>query len=203
MSSHRSVFPMGSPPLARGTVHQQPPYCRAFGITPACAGNRPAGAETTPPWGDHPRLRGEQLYDALNPTVGWGSPPLARGTVKSLSQPFNICGITPACAGNRYSMGEAGSGNRDHPRLRGEQISIAHKSCCIVGSPPLARGTVHCLQYGIRHLRITPACAGNRPCTPIMRYTIRDHPRLRGEQLLCQPREKLLPGSPPLARGTG
>ncbi len=49
---------------------------------------------------DHPRLRGEQLGDALNDVGGKGSPPLARGTDSARDGEVIPRRITPACAGN-------------------------------------------------------------------------------------------------------
>ena len=64
------------------------------------------------------------------------------------------------------------------------------------------RGTV--LTDGLAHalVRITPACAGNRLCSFILRYGLRDHPRVCGEQNnmgLCKNNWR---GSPPRVRGT-
>ena len=86
--------------------------------------------------------------------------------------------------------------------MRGEQISIPHKSCCIVGSPPLARGTDALCIPAPRGTGITPACAGNRLVSFFCLHLRWDHPRLRGEQILPIRRGNVIQGSPPLARGT-
>ena len=71
----------GSPPLARGTVRHWQQGTQPRRITPACAGNSKPRCSYTLRLGDHPRLRGEQLY-RIDDAVGCrGSPPLARGTV--------------------------------------------------------------------------------------------------------------------------
>ena len=70
------------------------------------------------------------------------------------------------------------------------------------GSPPLARGTVihpHPLKA---HHRITPACAGNSMQNSAVLRCLRDHPRLRGEQVHMFDLHRHTQGSPPLARGT-
>ena len=51
--------------------------------------------------------------------------------------------------------------------------------------------------------RITPACAGNRKIFLLIKCSVKDHPRLRGEQLNAESKKLQEQGSPPLARGTG
>ena len=70
-------------------------------ITPACAGNRERYKVTHLRYGDHPRLRGEQIRAAILSGRDAGSPPLARGTVVHFRPAIGAVGITPACAGNR------------------------------------------------------------------------------------------------------
>ena len=154
----------------------------ARGITPACAGNSPFAADCSAGWGDHPRLRGEQRYIPLCPRRNGGSPPLARGTVNYVLQKFCTSGITPACAGNSLTAFLMYARARDHPRLRGEQLSSVRHGAGDKGSPPLARGTGKNICQLCPHLRITPACAGNSIWYCLQRYTFKDHPRLRGEQ---------------------
>ena len=171
----------GSPPLARGTVGTKYPVHIGRRITPACAGNSPPSEWQGKALGDHPRLRGEQVYSNLTNRSVSGSPPLARGTAVSLRVVNAERRITPACAGNRAKdkkkahrgrdhprlRGEqpcraiARSNNRDHPRLRGEQKFRHGLFAPGVGSPPLARGTEHYRLDGGKGCRITPACAGN------------------------------------------
>ena len=53
-----------------------------------------------------------------------------------------------------------------------------------------------------RKCRITPACAGNRHRARHIARSIRDHPRVCGEQLFRTAKTPCLPGSPPRVRGT-
>ena len=91
---------------------------------------------------DHPRLRGEQPLRRLRKSASIGSPPLARGTVRSAVEDVNLAGITPACAGNSEKARRFSVLLRDHPRLRGEQYYSTGNIRSAKGSPPLARGTV-------------------------------------------------------------
>ncbi len=70
------------------------------------------------------------------------------------------------------------------------------------GSPPRARGTGRPTSSCRRRRGITPACAGNRPCGWGCRCWSRDHPRVRGEQLVVLVDVDPGSGSPPRARGT-
>ena len=173
---------LGSPPLARGTANTKFVPDDTFGITPACAGNRIFSIALRPAAQDHPRLRGEQIAGLYAYPSMLGSPPLARGTVAPLVIWIISSGITPACAGNSCRMRVSFSASRDHPRLRGEQISSSIFSFRIAGSPPLARGTADTTTISAPVYRITPACAGNRFPPRALSAGLKDHPRLRGEQ---------------------
>ena len=69
------------------------------------------------------------------------------------------------------------------------------------GSPPLARGIQLDPINLCKHIRITPACAGNTREATGATATIRDHPRLRGEYYQNMVNFQSRLGSPPLARG--
>ena len=193
---------VGSPPLARGTVPQTASSRSNHGITPACAGNSALCFILPPARRDHPRLRGEQKTTCSCARSVMGSPPLARGTVVARRNGRPDGGITPACAGNSFWCLVATAGRRDHPRLRGEQISINNVNDRCEGSPPLARGTERNAKPPHAHAGITPACAGNSRLAGRLLLNAEDHPRLRGEQVLGRFYAGGYQGSPPLARGT-
>ena len=91
---------------------------------------------------------------------------------------------------------------KDHPRLRGEQLTFWVQITGGIGSPPLARGTGDGSASQTRQVGITPACAGNSARAMSQCERIQDHPRLRGEQLHSVRHGAGDKGSPPLARGT-
>ena len=72
----------------------------------------------------------------------------------------------------------------------------------MLGSPPLARGTVRLPRLFLVYPGITPARAGNRHHAKSENLRLRDHPRSRGEQPCSALRKRMRVGSPPLARGT-
>ena len=119
--SFAAVLAGGSPPPTRGTPV-------------------PVDSASTVPR-DHPRLRGEHAKRMVKKSAVLGSPPPTRGTrFKTLRLSFSI-GITPAYAGNTLTCGVDTQGNRDHPRLRGEHLSMFVLYVLCLGSPPPTRGT--------------------------------------------------------------
>ena len=91
----------------------------------------------------------------------------------------------------------------DHPRVCGEQFSCSGIGNAYRGSPPRVRGTGRRLKTLPRGIRITPACAGNRPFAYGETVQVEDHPRVCGEQPKDAAAEIVRSGSPPRVRGTG
>ena len=151
----------GSPPLARGTRHQERHGLLAFRFTPARAGNTPAISLSMPRVAVHPRSRGEHQEARHFPAPVAGSPPLARGTPLPQVRRNLWVRFTPARAGNTQRP-EAGRSNPPvHPRSRGEHACERAEITGLRGSPPLARGTRTLWRFNIDLNRFTPARAGN------------------------------------------
>ncbi len=150
---------------------------------------------------DHPRVRGEQWGADISTSTGGGSPPRARGAAGRLHVEVEREGITPACAGS--SPGSSGRPSRppDHPRVRGEQFDGWQAFRASMGSPPRARGAGPAAGHRVDVAGITPACAGSSGRRCGQQRGLRDHPRVRGEQLKQEFGERLAEGSPPRARG--
>ena len=111
-----------------------------FGITPACAGNTVVKQVADNMFEDHPRLRGEYMFQNSAYGNKWGSPPLARGILDTMGDIEFPIGITPACAGNTDAINGCDYVVGDHPRLRGEYVCRRLDLAGWTGSPPLARG---------------------------------------------------------------
>ena len=92
----------GSPPLARGIPHHFYLCLILNRITPACAGNTHMEKLCLFRLEDHPRLRGEYLLIDSVAVGRIGSPPLARGILRSVCFVRLPSRITPACAGNTH-----------------------------------------------------------------------------------------------------
>ena len=150
-------------------------------------------------------MRGEQCSERNSFIRLAGSPPHARGAVAREIQELDDGGITPACAGSRKPPACPPGSPRDHPRMRGEQADEREAKADHPGSPPHARGaeihkgaqsdsrgiTPACAgSSGLfffrcgSHRGITPACAGSSSTSYSPRRRSRDHPRMRGEQMV-------------------
>ena len=131
-----------------------------------------------------------------------GSSPRARGTAGHERAEPGVHGIIPACAGNSWRQALVPARNGDHPRVRGEQSALCSLLRWYSGSSPRARGTATSTVRSPKWTGIIPACAGNRGrCTRISHHS-RDHPRVRGEQIISRYMREPSPGSSPRARGT-
>ncbi len=89
-----------------------------------------------------------------------------------------------------------------HPRWRGEHALLLLYISSLLGSSPLARGTLLGRTGLIRWSRFIPAGAGNTSiaCATTTAWTV--HPRWRGEHQDERLQSLLNDGSSPLARGT-
>ena len=154
---------IGSPPRVRGTAGGPHAHRRRGGITPACAGNRRFLQLRDQIKEDHPRVCGEQVQPNRHTTAYEGSPPRVRGTGQHLIRDRVRQGITPACAGNSLCLALDWLAAGDHPRVCGEQLAAPLSCGSLGGSPPRVRGTGVKFSSFFGFLRITPACAGNRP----------------------------------------
>ena len=85
--------------------------------------------------------------------------------------------------------------------MRGEDCKSTCRWALYAGSPPHARGRRGRGLSGDLVIRITPACAGKTCCGSSRAGSIRDHPRMRGEDAFQNWSNVKLTGSPPHARG--
>ena len=131
----------GSPPRVRGTGPGRRMAGRVCRITPARAGNRGQQAFRVIAGEDHPRACGEQPPAFVFDLCFIGSPPRVRGTGPSIPCGPIGPGITPARAGNSYSLCCPRTQSQDHPRACGEQKPNNAKIRNTKGSPPRVRGT--------------------------------------------------------------
>ena len=92
----------------------------------------------------HPRWRGEHNNAELHFLGTNGSSPLARGTPEDARSDAEFGRFIPAGAGNTSSPPWAMRSKTVHPRWRGEHVEDAMADLAIVGSSPLARGTLWC-----------------------------------------------------------
>ena len=110
-------------------------------------------------------------------------------------------GITPACAGKRFSRPRAPRGWRDHPRVCGEKRNIPRFAAFSVGSPPRVRGKAAPRAVIRQQIGITPACAGKSRARLYDLALVQDHPRVCGEKTSARMASSWSVGSPPRVRG--
>ena len=66
-------------------------------------------------------MRGDKYDGSTNYESYLGSPPHARGQVRTSFAWGSSTGITPACAGTSHEMAAWTHVWRDHPRMRGDK----------------------------------------------------------------------------------
>ena len=156
------------------------------GITPAHAGKSQKDIDRFAKVKDHPRTRGEKLDMWRCDTLCAGSPPHTRGKVTNQRTRGGRWRITPAHAGKSPALLVHCFREEDHPRTRGEKRHRRFLRVTGAGSPPHTRGKA--LQEFLSACRsgITPAHAGKRFGSLYHPDALEDHPRTRGEKLICK-----------------
>ena len=114
---------------------------------------------------------------------------------------YNGLGIIPAYAGSTRWRRRSWPDNSDHPRIRGEHPVHTRKGWVSVGSSPHTRGAPGPACRPIRGRRIIPAYAGSTNPSHIRVTSFPDHPRIRGEHVICRGDPPELRGSSPHTRG--
>ena len=185
----------------RGKDNQKPQRKWSKGITPACAGKSHCFTSCIVLYWDHPRVCGEKDLCISTSHLLKGSPPRVRGKEVRRAKHNGFGGITPACAGKRFSLSRRTAPDRDHPRVCGEKIIIVLTVRCILGSPPRVRGKVVMYRLVLHGFGITPACAGKSPFEAYSSRPFWDHPRVCGEKETRFLTTRFGAGSPPRVRG--
>ena len=110
-------------------------------------------------------------------------------------------GITPAGAGTSPARPGLVGGWGNHPRRRGDFISVIGLASIAAESPPQARGLLQARPRTDRHEGITPAGAGTSVDHADRVAPCRNHPRRRGDFLPHTEAGAFRAESPPQARG--
>ena len=169
---------------------------------------------------DHPRVCGENWFFQNDFPFYGGSPPRMRGKQYELFSDSAYVGITPAYAGKTLNDKGYIDFYQDHPRVCGENHSCVLLYYIRVGSPPRMRGKHFLNHLNNRHIGITPAYAGKTSSflslpspwiTPAYAgktkrgrnpaLSVRDHPRVCGENRFQVQSFSCKEGSPPRMRG--
>ena len=191
----------GSSPHTRGARYGGAAVAPAVRIIPAYAGSTAVLRHPERGCQDHPRIRGEhRKYQqdkawrsgssphtrgahapAFSHEAGSGSSPHTRGAPARRRRQGLLLRIIPAYAGSTRRISPGGSSLPDHPRIRGEHVTIPNQVHPQVG--------------------IIPAYAGSTSQRYVNSTYPADHPRIRGEHRPRGFRSAPGPGSSPHTRG--
>ena len=152
-----------------------------MGIIPAYAGSTVGDWLLQSQRGDHPRIRGEHLAVDVDGGGFGGSSPHTRGALT-----LSWVHWSPL---------------RDHPRIRGEHGRTAGRVAPPHSSSPHTRGARRPRGRCSGSRGIIPAYAGSTPGPRPSAPPPPDHPRIRGEHLLCTVGAAAEGGSSPHTRG--
>ena len=146
-------------------------------------------------------MRGEDAAHPPPQNRPWGTPPRARGRLATWSSSDTSPGNTPAYAGKTQSTHRPTRRRWEHPHVRGEDSQMPAWRRCYRGTPPRARGRLYTLFTLGLLVGNTPACAG-KTCPRILTiWGLREHPRVRGEDVNRLTVSVSTGGTPPRARG--
>ena len=146
-------------------------------------------------------MRGDDDPVRRHLAAPWGTPPRARGRRWSRRRSRPAPGNTPACAGTTMSVPPTTGGATEHPRVRGDDCLLSERIKSSFGTPPRARGRPAPHAAGRCRVGNTPACAGTTAgCSPF-RASLREHPRVRGDDDNAMRALERAHGTPPRARG--
>ena len=130
----------GSPPPTRGLRTSSIDRPSISRITPAHAGTTFHPLFFDCFLKDHPRPRGDYRDFRLGDYGQLGSPPPTRGLQADQMVEGLPAGITPAHAGTTCVSFSKNYCIKDHPRPRGDYLSIVSSMANSPGSPPPTRG---------------------------------------------------------------
>ena len=151
--------------------------------------------------GDHPRIRGEHVFQLMTKVPCPGSSPHTRGALRKTTTSASTTRIIPAYAGSTRRPRAITQRRWDHPRIRGEHDRGEALAVGPGGSSPHTRGALRSgAAFGVGD-RIIPAYAGSTLMVHSSSHLIGDHPRIRGEHLLSVVVAKRPEGSSPHTRG--
>ena len=144
---------------------------------------------------------GENNPSSADAKSAAGSPPRVRGKLSTAAPGTPDTRITPACAGKTHIAISALLDSWDHPRVCGENASLACPFSLSEGSPPRVRGKPPPVTPYRAGDGITPACAGKTHSRRSATSSSRDHPRVCGENCTNRATVSICQGSPPRVRG--
>ena len=130
-----------------------------------------------------------------------GSSPRVRGKRRIRVRRRRISGLIPACAGKTMRVRGRRPERGAHPRVCGENSTIAFVVSAALGSSPRVRGKPLITLFKSCVPRLIPACAGKTGTGGENRRRVEAHPRVCGENAISCGSVCKIPGSSPRVRG--
>ena len=161
LSGCGSIRLVGSSPHVRGALCRLSRPTSRGGIIPACAGSTEMRVVAFCIAGDHPRMCGEHVREAMTLDGDPGSSPHVRGAHVGRADDVRADGIIPACAGSTKRSLDHEDHQEDHPRMCGEHLTAVLLLNLPSGSSPHVRGAPDLFFQVVKRLGIIPACAGS------------------------------------------
>ena len=191
----------GSSPRGRGKLGGVRDARDLGRLIPAWAGKTPRTASDHSACRAHPRVGGENAAAWTDEVSAAGSSPRGRGKLDLLRDIPEDVRLIPAWAGKtwRELVGDEGPGA--HPRVGGENPTLALTVKCGCGSSPRGRGK----RWGIKWIAepggLIPAWAGKTGVERAAVGACEAHPRVGGENPRASRQVVVLDGSSPRGRG--
>ncbi len=211
----------GTPPRRRGGRRFRVRVGTDHRNTPASAGRTPASGRSGHVAPEHPRVGGEDVASSVTPPPFPGTPPRRRGGRTHWGRRLRVRRNTPASAGRTQRDSESQENATEHPRVGGEDASVAMTSRSPAehprvggededmdledflndGTPPRRRGGRLLAVLPEGDDRNTPASAGRTRNGAAPRCTWPEHPRVGGEDAALHWTGSGTGGTPPRRRG--
>ena len=129
---------------------------------------------------DHPRIRGTNVFPSNPRKIPLGSSPHTRDKYDEIVFAEKNHGIIPAYAGQISSLSVSRMFFRDHPRIRGTNLSFGLRGFFNIGSSPHTRDKFRYIVIHNAAIGIIPAYAGQILILKKNQSVQKDHPRIRG-----------------------
>ena len=153
------------------------------------------------PTTEHPRARGENAGRNYRTEPRGGTSPRTRGKLQDYLKVVNNRRNIPAHAGKTLQLRPRGERAAEHPRARGENVSIAEPFSRGNGTSPRTRGKPSTVPMRNWRRRNIPAHAGKTGYDGSIIHSAEEHPRARGENLRRVGVKNPLVGTSPRTRG--
>ena len=183
--SHRLVGTLqpGTSPRTRGKRLNFQDKILARRNIPAHAGKTFTDSTVPARMSEHPRARGENVVLLSAGLRLVGTSPRTRGKPRPQRRNNIHRRNIPAHAGKTFLSVFLTIYYQEHPRARGENVTIEALEYLDVGTSPRTRGKRHRTIFTTANNRNIPAHAGKTPSLSSGDQFLPEHPRARGENL--------------------